>query len=364
MFLNDLLLNSSIIVMQSNFNKIQSFFSTKRIIIPIVLGFIVAVYLLFKDFKPESLHLISLNWQFFGFLGLALFFVFLRDFAYIIRLRFLTDKKISWKGAFQVVMLWEFASSLTPSVVGGSAIAMFIINQERVSLGRSTAIVMITAIFDELFYIVTVPVVFILVGFNSIFVNGSFSLMGSELSTGSMFLIGYLFILGLVLLLVYGVFINPYQTRYIIVSIFRIRFLRRWKFKAIRTGNEIIIASKEFKGKSFLYWLKLFGITTASWTSRFLVVNCLIAAVAFGGDQLLIYARQLVMWVILLISPTPGGTGIAEFFFPVFLKEFIPDGLASVLALLWRFLTYYPYILIGVIVLPLWMKRIIKKNKS
>lgn len=349
--------------MQSNFNKIQSFFSTKRIIIPIVLGFIVAVYLLFKDFEPESLRLISLNGQFFSFLGLALFFLFLRDFAYIIRLRFLCDRKISWKGAFQVVMLWEFASALTPSVVGGSAIAMFIINQERISLGRSTAIVMITAIFDELFYIITVPIVFLFVGFNSVFVHSSFSFMGGQFSVGTMFIIGYSFIFLLVFLLVYGVFINPYQTRYIIVSIFRLRFLQRWKFKAIRTGNEIIIASKEFKGKSFIYWLKLFGITTTSWTSRFLVVNCLIASLAFGGDQLLIYARQLVMWVILLISPTPGGTGIAEFFFPVFLKEFIPSGLASVLALLWRLLTYYPYILIGVIVLPLWMKRIIK-NKS
>ncbi len=348
--------------MESNFNKIQSFFSTKRIIIPIVLGFMVAVYLLFRDFKPDSLNSIELNWQFFGFLCLALFFVFLRDLAYIIRLRFLTEKKIGWKAAFQVVMLWEFASSLTPSVVGGSAIAMFIINQERISLGRSTAIVMITAIFDELFYIITVPIVFILVGFNSIFVNSSFTLMGGQFSAGSMFMIGYLFIFALVFILVYGVFLNPYQTRYLIVSVFNIRFMRRWKFKAIRTGNEIIIASNEFKGKSFKYWLKLFGITTASWTSRFLVVNCLIASLAFGGDQLLIYARQLVMWVILLISPTPGGTGIAEFFFPVFLKEFIPVGLASVLALLWRFLTYYPYILIGVIVLPLWMKRIIKSK--
>lgn len=350
--------------MQSNLEKVQSFFSTKRIVIPIVLGLCVAVYLLAKDFKPEAFSNIRFDWQFFAFLFLAIFFVLMRDIAYMVRLRMLTEKKVGWKSAFQVIMLWEFASALTPSVVGGSAIAMFIINQEKVSLGRSTAIVMITAVFDELFYILTVPIIFLAVGTKAIFVNSSFSFLGGQFSVGAMFFIGYFFIVALVFLLVYGVFINPYQTRYLIVSFFNIRFLKRWKFKAIRTGNEIIIASKEFKGKSFFYWLKLFGITTASWTSRFMVVNCLIAAVAFGGDQLLIYARQLVMWVILLISPTPGGTGIAEFFFPVFLKEFIPEGLSSVLALLWRMLTYYPYIFIGTIVFPIWMKKVLKQKTS
>lgn len=348
--------------MQDNFSKINSFFSTKRIIIPILLGLAVTVYLLFKDFNPEALNQLQFDFRFFFFLLMAVFFTILRDISYMIRLRMLTEKKIGWKGSFQVIMLWEFASSLTPSVVGGSAIAMFIINQENISLGRSTAIVMITAIFDELFYIITVPIIFLIVGLKSVFVDTSFAFIGSQYSIGVLFFIGYFFIVLLVMVLTYGVFVNPYQTRYLIVSIFSLRFLRRWKFKAIRTGNEIIIASKEFKGKGFLYWLKLFGITSASWTSRFLVINCLIVAVSIGGDQLLIFARQLSMWVVLLISPTPGGTGIAEFFFPVFLKEFIPVGLSSALAILWRLLSYYPYILIGVIVLPLWMKKIIKRK--
>jgi uncharacterized protein (TIRG00374 family) len=64
------------------------------------------------------------------------------------------------------------------------------------------------------------------------------------------------------------------------------------------------------------------------------------------------------MWVILLISPTPGGTGVAEFFFPVFLGEFIGQGLSTPLAILWRLISYYPYIFIGVLVLPVWIRRV------
>ena len=350
--------------MISNFDKIQSFFSAKRIILPILIGLSVALYLVLKDFDVDVFKAINFNFSFWMWMFLALVFVAIRDIAYMIRLRILTDKKLTWRQCFDVVLLWEFASSLTPSVVGGSAIAMFIINQENISLGRSTAIVMITAIFDELFYIVTVPIIIFMAGYNHVFVNGSWQFLGSNLSMGTLFFIGYFFIVLLVLLLSIGVFFRPYQMRYLIVSVFSFGFLKRWKFKATRTGNEIIIASKEFKDKTFLYWLKLFGITFTSWTSRFLVVNCLIAAVSINPDHFLIYARQLVMWVILLISPTPGGTGVAEFFFPVFLKEFIPEGLSPALALLWRVFSYYPYIFIGIIILPIWIRRIIKRKQK
>lgn len=79
------------------------------------------------------------------------------------------------------------------------------------------------------------------------------------------------------------------------------------------------------------------------------------------ADHFLIYARQLVMWVILLISPTPGGSGIAEFAFSGFLEEFSPDGLAGIQATLWRLFSYYPYLIVGSIVLPVWLRRIFKQ---
>jgi glycosyltransferase 2 family protein len=64
------------------------------------------------------------------------------------------------------------------------------------------------------------------------------------------------------------------------------------------------------------------------------------------------------MWIVMLVSPTPGGTGVAELTFLGFLREFVPNGLESALALLWRIITYYPYLFIGAIVLPKWIKRV------
>jgi hypothetical protein len=69
------------------------------------------------------------------------------------------------------------------------------------------------------------------------------------------------------------------------------------------------------------------------------------------------------MWVIMLISPTPGGSGIAEYAFSVYLEEFIPRGLDGSLALLWRLVSYYPYLIIGVVLLPRWVRRVYIKRK-
>ncbi|MFN8863353.1 MAG: lysylphosphatidylglycerol synthase domain-containing protein, partial [Flavobacteriales bacterium] len=115
--------------------------------------------------------LMDVQWDTYATLALigALVMVVLRDLGYIYRIRTLTDKQLSWKQSFEVIMLWEFASAMTPSVVGGSGIAMFILNREGINMGKSTAITFVTAMLDELFYIILVPVVLVVIGTSSLF---------------------------------------------------------------------------------------------------------------------------------------------------------------------------------------------------
>ena len=83
------------------------------------------------------------------------------------------------------------------------------------------------------------------------------------------------------------------------------------------------------------------------------------------AENFLIFGRQLSMWIILLISPTPGGSGIAEYIFSEFLTDFIPnEAWYAPLALFWRLITYYPYLIIGVIVLPLWVKKVFRRDRK
>ena len=77
-----------------------------------------------------------------------------------------------------------------------------------------------------------------------------------------------------------------------------------------------------------------------------------------GIDNLLAYAKQIVMWMIMLISPTPGSSGVAEFaFYEFFGGSVVPVTVVGLLAILWRLMTYFPYLFAGVLILPTWLRR-------
>ena len=111
--------------------------------------------------------------------------------------------------------------------------------------------------------------------------------------------------------------------------------------------------------KSFTFWLKAFGITCLAWTSRYLVVNALLIAFTTSGSQLLAFVRQLILWVVMTISPTPGGSGVSEYMFREYYADFFDvAGMTLVVAFVCRIITYYMYLLIGAIIIPGWVKRL------
>lgn len=313
----------------------------------------------------EVLGQINWTWASTAWLFVAFLMMVLRDAAYMYRIRLLTDGVINWRNSFNVIMLWEFASAVSPSLVGGTAVALFIINKEGVNTGKSAAIVLTTALLDELFYVLTVPVVLLTVSWAALFpISMEKEFFGLTLGTVGIFVFAYVVLALYSALLIWGVFINPRGLKWLAIKLFSLPFLRKWRSEAVTTGDEIIAASREFKGRGIWFWLKAYGATVLSWTGRYWVVNFIILAFTPVGNHMLVYARQLVMFAILLLSPTPGGSGIAEFAFSGFFHDMIPIGLAATLALIWRLVSYYPYLFIGTIVLPRWLKRKFAHEKT
>ncbi|MBT8195485.1 MAG: flippase-like domain-containing protein [Bacteroidia bacterium] len=335
---------------------------------PIIIGLGITAFFIIRDFDEEAYAKISWGTSTFFWVFMALVMMVVRDVAYMYRLRILTEKAISWGRSFVVIMLWEFASAISPSVVGGSAFAFFIVNKEGIKMGKSIAVVMATAFLDELFFILIVPVILLFVGTNSLFIDvdptGSLSASYGK-SLLYFFWFGYLMVCVYILIVSYALFINPRAIKYLMVKLFSLPLLRRWKHYALDTGNDLIIASGELKSKKFVFWWRAFAATCYSWTARYLVVNCLLLAFTALtlSDNLLIFARQFVMWIIMLVSPTPGSAGVAEVVFPAFLGQFTPLGLAASLALLWRLISYYPYLIIGAILIPRWVRRKLLSKK-
>lgn len=341
--------------------NLQKQISPKKIIFPILIGLIAVFVLFYFQIKGKHLDFGIINFSLatFIFLIIALMFMVLRDFGYIIRLKVLSENKISWRQAFKIIMLWEFASAISPSAIGGTSVAVVFIHKEGISIGKSAAIVMATSFLDELYFIIMFPLMIFIVGAETLFSIGE----SSGLTFANQFfyfaILGYLIKLFYNLFLSYGLFINPYIIKKTILAIFGLKILRRWRKSARRVGLDIINNSKEFKQKSFIFWLKAGGATVLSWTSRYWVVNAIfIAFFAMKDGHLLLFAKQLVMWVMMLVSPTPGGSGFSEYIFSEYLNNFMPQvaGVAIITAFVWRLYTYYPYLLMGVIIAPKWIK--------
>jgi uncharacterized protein (TIRG00374 family) len=313
-----------------------------------------------KETFTDALSAINWNSKTFLWLGVALLFMVGRDFFYMLRIRLLTNKELTWKSSFSVIMLWEFASALSPGVVGGAAVAMFILKREKIALGRSTAIVLITTLFDNLFYIILIPFVFLFIGQADLFPRET----TGSLTVQYVFWIGFSVILFLSLFLFTAIFIAPQLAGKLLVTICRLPFLTKWRDRAAKTGEDIVIAAEEFKKENLVYWIKLFLITCGSWISRYLVINAVLQAFLVLGfmDHILILGKQLVLWLFMLISPTPGASGVAEYAFGELLSGFSESALLlATMAIIWRLISYFPYLFIGAVLLPRWFNM---KNKE
>ena len=240
---------------------------------------------------------------------LAILMMGVRDFAYMIRIRILTDKRLKWKQSFYVIMIWEFASALSPGVVGGAAVAMFILAREKIEMGRATAIVVVTALMDNLFYIVMTPLVFLFISNADLFPSGDNASFISA-NTQAIFWLGFLIIVVVCSVLFISIFFYPRLIKIIIITVFKLPFLRKWKRNALQTGNDVVVTSKELRAKPAKYWLGAFGATIMSWVARYLVINFILMAFVEIGflENVLIFGKQLIMWLIMLVSPTPGGS--------------------------------------------------------
>jgi glycosyltransferase 2 family protein len=70
-----------------------------------------------------------------------------------------------------------------------------------------------------------------------------------------------------------------------------------------------------------------------------------------------------VMRVIIMIPATPGGSGVAELSFIAMNCDYLPEGLASAVAIIWRLFNFYLYLAIGAVVLPRWIVRVNRNNQ-
>ena len=71
---------------------------------------------------------------------------------------------ILWKKCIELIFIWEFSSAVSPTSVGGSAVAFFVLAQEKLSTAKTATIVLYTVVLDTIFFVGTLPILFAFFG--------------------------------------------------------------------------------------------------------------------------------------------------------------------------------------------------------
>ncbi len=339
-----------------------------RVILPALIGVMGVGYLLWRQFDPEEFAKIRWTTHTWLWIGAGLLCSTGRHLSYSYRLRTLSQGVFSWWKCIELIFIWEFSSAVSPTSLGGSTVAFFILSQEKLSTAKTATIVLYTVVLDSLFLLSTLPLLFLLFGSSMMRPDaGSFAEAGGW---GIYFIFAYGLMLTYSSIFYYGIFVDPVRMKRVLAAVTRLKPLRRYFRKAVALGNDMVIASNELKQQRFGFHLRAFLSTAGAWTSRFLLLNCLIIALVpeVPRDfltQFELYARLETMFFIIAFSPTPGGAGLIEVLFNGFMTDYVTNTTHSTtIATIWRLMSYYIYLLAGAIVIPNWIRNLINERRK
>ncbi len=329
-----------------------------RMILPVLLGMLAVGYLFYRQFDPEKFRAISWSAAAFFWLFLALVLLLLRHLSYSFRLWTLSHGQFSFRKCMELIVLWEFSSALTPTAKGGPLVMLFVLTKEKLSAGRTAAAVFYTMICDTGFFVFLLPVMLLIYGPSMLF-PGMKSFDDVGLASGAFFFT-YTMMAGYWVFLSLFIFVRPDLGKSLLHWFARRPLLKKQSAKLELLGDEFILAANEMKAQQWTFHLKVLLGTLGSWTGKFLMINCIIIALVpaipvDGATQAFIYARLVAMFTIMAFSPTPGGAGLAEIALANFISDYVPAGTGIVVALIWRGMAYYGYLLAGSIIVPAWI---------
>lgn len=337
-----------------------------KVIIPTLLGVGVVAYLLWKQFDWNELKQIDWSFSVLFWIGIAICIYILRHLILSWRLRLLSENFFSWRKSIELIFIWEFASSVSPTSIGGTAVALLLLAQEKLKSAKAITIVIYSIVLDTAFFILSFILLLIFIGPGIIGPDAlSFSSMGK-------YSFVFFSVMGLMLIygsfLFYGLFIDPKRIKAFICLFGRIRWLKRYKKYLVKTGDGIISASYELSHKNWWYHVKVFTATGLAWIMRFAVVNAIIIGLISTiktdfFSQVLLYGRNQNMYIQTAFTPTPGASGFSEIMFGGLYADFVPVGVALLIAIIWRLISYYSYLFGGMIIVPNWIRKILLRRK-
>ncbi|HLT46530.1 MAG TPA: lysylphosphatidylglycerol synthase transmembrane domain-containing protein [Rubricoccaceae bacterium] len=269
------------------------------------------------------------------------------------RLRYFSGGRLGLRGSVRSQIVWDFFAYITPSTVGGGPFAaVFIARDQRLPLGEATAVVLFSMLVDQICFALTIPVLLACTAFVEVFppalgTVGHWSLV--------LFFCGYL---AWVLAFAYGTLVRPQHLVRVVAFVFRLRWLRRLRPRAVRAMEDLRARSGVLRAQPPGFYVRGFVLTLLPWLLRYLLVLLVIWSVYPGVDGVPVFLRAAALHLGALAMPTPGGAGGVEGLYVLFLgPPLVPEPLVAPTLLVWRLLSFYAFLAVGAVLVMRHLRR-------
>lgn len=315
----------------------------------IILIFITAfiMYLLLKDDFPQIISTILRMKYIYLIVGILLivFYWIIKAVAlYLISKEY--SKTISFKSIFLQTIITQFFNGITPFSTGGQPMQIYMLNKSKISLAKSTNIVM-----QEF---ITYQVALVLYGIFAVLVNYKLQIFNDAVILKNLVLLGFLIntsICIVMLILSFSKRIGEMLFNVIFKILSGFKFIGDLDSKKKKWSNRLVEfqeSAKLFK-KNKLLFVKCYLLNAIALTCYYIIPYFLI--IGIEGAMLITPLTAVVASAYTLIIgsfvPIPGGTGGIEYGFLRFFGIFNTGSTLSAILLIWRFITYYLGIIVG-----------------
>ena len=266
----------------------------------------------------------------FGLLALGLVFDGLR----LITLAEITDSKLTLKEVTNVVLSNYFLALVTPGASGGAVAQVMFMKKAGIPVAKAAVVVFVRTIMSITFLIILVPYV----------LNFDFSLV-NWMPTSVITIVSIIFI----------------SIPVAAALLMRTRYPEFWLIGLTNNFSHEIRRKcfkwyREFKKASFIMAkhpvkvVKAFIESGLSLLFIYATVPMFFLGMNISFSWIQVMGRMILLNLVLYFSPTPGGSGIAEAGFVVLFTPILPEGLAGIMAVLWRFAAEYVPFFLGAFV--------------
>ncbi|MBN2373527.1 flippase-like domain-containing protein [bacterium] len=246
----------------------------------------------------------------------------------------------------KTTLAYNFMANITPSVMGGEPVLIYmLVEKTGIDTKKASAIAVIRGFFLILIIAIAGPVILF---FHREYIISSFmKSLFDYLAVLFILIVGitiYAFLhldnLRAILEKITGLF-HRYRIfqKYYDPDVF-IRHIYRWM-------EEFILSFKYLFKQKKISIVYTGGLTVLSMLANYSIAYVLLKGLSYDIHFLKVLSIQIVLYFLLYLTPTPGGSGFAEGGFYLLFYHFVPKHLLGILLILWRFFIAYLWVLVG-----------------